>query len=241
MQFRWAVTIAVEDAACVASLRLVPGIEIGEQLNEVWLRGQPGDQQLQARLLCLPAVRRYEWLGDDKLRPVDRRIPAERMPNLRWQSLQAWLQVASPVGALPGNKPRPAALTLARSADEREPELLLTSLAEFREFAANAAEVRLSRLQFSASDRGEVLVRGRPLPPLPGRRFVLHGCVAVPAGFFWTPPVSAEVLARCFAASLDTLVLWNENNTISRLHAEQFVPASRSASQATQKALEVSV
>jgi hypothetical protein len=124
-----------------------------------------------------------------------------------------------------------------RSGEEREPSLLLTNLEEFNGFAVTAAQVRLERLQFAADDQGRVLVRGEPLPPLPGRRFVLHGSVAVPAGLAWHPAVSAEVLARRFGVSVDALVVWNEDGTITRLHAEQFVPATRSAARMTAQAL----
>jgi hypothetical protein len=72
---------------------------------------------------------------------------------------------------------------------------------------------------------------------LPGQRFVLHGGVAVPVGFAWEPQVDSTALARRFAAADDAIVLWNEDQTITRLHSEQFVPLSRSALRATQQAL----
>ena len=80
-------------------------------------------------------------------------------------------------------------------------------------------------------------MRGRPLPSLLGRRFVVHGGVAVPAGFAWDPAVSAEVLTRRFSVSGDAMVLWDEDGTITRLLGEQFVPVSRSALRATGQAL----
>ncbi len=229
----WAITLAREDAACVAALRLEREVEVGETENALWLRGRHTDEHLQSKLRRLPAVARYEWLAPDLLRQVDRRITAERLPNLNWQPLSAWSKVASPVAALPAQAPARVPLRLIRSSDEREPELLLAAFGDFKQFAADAPEVRLNPLQFAVNSRGEVLIRGTPLPPLPGRRFVLHGGVAVPAGFSWTPAVSAGLLALCFGASGEELIVWNEDNTVSRLHAEQFVPASRSAVRTT--------
>jgi hypothetical protein len=142
-----------------------------------------------------------------------------------------------PAAALPANRPAAIPLRLVRSTLEREPELLLTGLEEFKEFATAAAQVRLDRLQFAANAEGSVIVRGRPLPPLPGRRFVLHAGVAVPAGFAWEPAVSAEALARRFGVSGDAVVLWAEDGTIARLQGEQFVPVSRSAIRATERAM----
>src|SRR5262245_16594340 len=187
MNFPWAISIARDDAASLAALRLVPGLEVGEAPDLIWLRGKPGDEQLDRRLSALPARVRYEWLAPAQLRPLDRRIPSARLPDVRWQSLDAWLQVAMPVAALPASEPVRMALALVGAPDEREPALRLTRFEGGQQFASVAAQVRLDSLQFAADAEGSVLVRGQPLPPLPGRRFVLHGGVAVPAGFSWQP------------------------------------------------------
>jgi hypothetical protein len=201
VNFPWAICIAQEDAASLAALRLMGGIEVAEDGSQIWLRGQRADERFEARLAGLPAREKYEWLPSNQLRPVDRRIPSARLPELPWQALNVWLQVSLPTPALAAIHPPTTPLRLVRSTHEQEPELLLTRLEELRAFAAGAAKVRLDRLQFAADAQGAVIVRGQPLPPLPGRRFVLHAGVAVPAGFAWEPAVSAPALARCFGAS----------------------------------------
>jgi hypothetical protein len=212
-------------------------MEVGDAGAIIWLRGQRGDEGLDAKLAGLPARERYEWLAPDQLRQIDRRIPSTRLPGIQWQPLTAWLQIEMPTAAMPGNHPTAIPLRLVRSTLEREPELLLTTLDELEQFAAVAAQVRLDRLQFAANAEGSVIVRGRPLPPLPGQRFVLHGGVAVQAGFSWEPAVGAEVLARRFGVSGDAVALWSEDGSVARLQAEQFVPASRSAIRATEQIL----
>lgn len=237
MNFPWALCIALEDAAALAALRLHPGLEVATGTREVWLRGQPADERFSARLLALPATGRFEWLLPDKLRPLENRIPSQRLPVLGWQRLDAWLQVEFPAAALPANQPEAVTLRLVRSGEERNPDLLLTRLDVFQEFAAQAALVRLERLRFAATADGHVLIHGTPLPPLPGQRFVLHKGLAVPAGYAWQPAVSAEVLAHRLGASDEAPVLWNEDGTITRLHSEQFVSATRSAVLTTVKAV----
>jgi len=234
VNFPWAICIDREDIGALACLRLISGVEVGEDGMLIWVRGKQGDEQLASRLLRFPSRQKYEWLAPNQLRQVDRRIPMERLPDLRWQPLDAWLQVEMPTAALPANPPKAIPLRLVRSTLEREPELLLTGIEEFKRFGATAAQARLNRLQFAANVHCQVLVRGLPLPPLPGVRFVLHGgSVAVPAGFSWHPGVGVDALMRCFGASGGALVVWNEDGKITRFHSEQFVPASRSAIRTT--------
>ena len=240
MNFPWVICLLEKDASALASLRLIQGLEAGAENQFVWLRGQRGDEGLGRRLSALPAHGRFEWLPDDRLRRLERRIPSERLPPLRWQPLNIWLQVQFPTGAMPASEPKPVSLQLVRSAEERDAELLVTRLDEWVQFARQAPLVRLDRLQFAVDASGRVLVRGKPLPPLPGGRFVLHGNIAVPAGFTWQPAVGQDVLIRAFGIGSDALALWEENGTIAPLHLEQFVPATRSAVRATHLAFAAS-
>ena len=237
VNFSWAICIAREDGLSLVDLRFAPGVEVAEEGATIWLRGQRGDERLAKNIAALPARERYEWLTNHQLRRIDDRIPSARFPEVRWQPLEAWLRVEIPTSALPANAPAPISLRLVRSADERIPELLLTSLDELKRFVANAAQVRLERLRFAVSADGDVLVRGLPLPPLPGTRFVIHGGVAVPAGFSWEPAVDAGLLTRRLGVAADALVIWNEDGSVTRLHSEQFVPLSRSAVRATEQAV----
>jgi hypothetical protein len=237
VNFPWAICIALEDAATLAPLRQIADIEVGEDSAKVWLRGKQGDEKLDVGLAALPAQARYEWLSSNALRQIARRIPGDRLPALRWQPLDAWLQVSLPVAAMAAEPPSAVPLRLIRSAREQEPELLLADLDDLVRFASMAARVRLECLQFAANENGKVLVRGRPLPSVPGKRFVLHEGVAVPVGFSWEPHVDPVVLARRFIVSDGALIIWNEDQTITRLHSEQFFPLSRGALRATQQAL----
>jgi hypothetical protein len=229
----WAICMAREDSASLGSLRLISGIELGEDGTNLWLRGRQRDDRLESLLAGLPARERYDWLGPNRLRQSDRRIPSARLPDVHWQPLGDWLQVQVPAAALPGKAPAPISLRLVRSTQEQDPVLLLTTLDELRQFAALAARVRLDCLQFAATEEGLALVLGRPLPPLPGRRFVLNCGVAIPAGFSWEPAINAEVVSRSFGASGKSIVLWTEEGIIARLNSEQFVPATRGAIRAT--------
>ena len=237
MNFPWVIRLAREDAGSLAGLRLLPRLEVAEAGTSLWLCGPPGDESLDLKIAALPAEERFELIGTKQLRLLNHRVPSGTLPTMSWQPLSDWLQVELPSPGLPGNQPSGISLRLLRSSIEHEPEILLTTLAEFEEFSTHAAQVRLDRLQFAADDQGRVLVRGTPLPPLPGKRFVLHGGVAVLAGFHWSPPVSVDVLCRRLGASNEALVLWHDDGTLTRFHAEQFVDATRSGVRQTAESM----
>lgn len=229
MSCAWAIRLPLADAAVLAPLRLVSGLEVAESGDSLWLRGGKADDALQRRLRALPAADRFECVSEDRLRPLNSRIPSARLPPLRWLPLSSWLRVEPPLAALPGNRPRPVALRLVRSTEEEPANLLLTDVGSWKAFAIPAAEVRLRPLRFAVAADQRVLVWGTPLPPLSGGRFVEQAGLAVPVGFKWHPPVALEVLCHLFALSDRSLVVWTSSETFIRLHSEQFVSATRSA------------
>jgi len=231
MSSQWVIRIALTDAASLAPLRLTRGLEVAEKEAFIWVRGPGNDEKVERLVRALPAVARYEVTGGNRLRNLESLIPAETLPALNWQPVSTWLRVKMPsVNPAATQSGLPAvSIRIVRSTHERSIALLLTSLAEWRDFALNAPEIRLRQLRFAVDGAGNVVVRGKPLPPLPGRQFVLHGNVAVQAGFAWEPAVSADVLSRQLGLATDALALFHENGTFSRIEAEQFVPATRSA------------
>jgi hypothetical protein len=241
MNFPWAICVAKEDAAALASLRLWPGIEVAESANHTWLRGPRGEEKLAAQLAAIPALARYEWYPpQNKLRLVHERISAQVLPELTWQPLKNWLVVELPAAALPAGFPEPVVPSLIRTFDEKEPSVLVTTLTALESFVLYAPQVRLERLQFAAASDGQILLRGRPLPPVSGRQYVLHeDCLAVPAGYGWTPAVSAKVLVKLLNVTPPALVVWPEDNATLTLTEEQFLPLTRRAFLATQRAVTV--
>src|ERR1051326_6504011 len=230
----WITCLAPADAASLAPLRLTRGLEVAEKAPFIWLSGNNTDEHLESLLRALPAIARYELLPNNRLRRLELRIPSETLPALPWQPLSAWLRVQMPASSeLTASADLPAAthsvaLRIARSTEERTPELLVTNLSEWQTFALSAPEVRLRPLRFAADGVGTIFVRGRPLPPLPGTQFVLFGNIAVKAGFTWGPAVSAEVMARRLGLSPEAVAVFHEDGTFTRIEGEQFVPASRS-------------
>ena len=232
----WAVRLQRVDGDQSQSLwplRLVPGVEILERDDSVWLRGTKLETADQSKIVALPG-RRFVVLADGQLRAVDQRVPCGYLPEGDWQPVSDWLNVELPTPAWSG-KCSAVALQLVRSAEEKPAEFLLTDIRELRRFADRSAMIRLQSLQFALADDGRVLLRGVPLPVLPGRFFVMENNVAVPAGWSWQPAVSAAVVRRVFQLRDDNdLVVWEphpsgQSSSWSRIPAGAFVRVTRSA------------
>jgi len=237
MNFPWLIRLLREDALTLAPLRLTPSIEVAESQDDIWLRGNAGDEKLSRALQTLPAFGRFERLADGRLRSVESRIPGQSLPALQWIPIAQWLQVILPSSALPGHGLERVGLSLVRSAEERPANVLRANFESWRQFALQASEIRLRPLRFALSDSGLVLIWGAPLPPISGRRFVEQEGIAVPAGFFWQPAVCPGVLRQVFQMGEDSLVIWEEDNSCVHLHPEQFVSATRAGVRATADAL----
>jgi hypothetical protein len=233
MNSPWVIRLSASDHGALAALRLTDGIEVAVDGASLWLRSRKAGEEMTGALRRLPAVARYEWLGEHRLRPWEARIPSERLPSLRWEPLAGWMRVQTPVASSPAWPPAPAGLRLVRTGDEQAPDLLQTSLTAWADFVEQAAFIRLQPLRFAADERGQVLVRGTPLPPLSGQRFVVQGDVAVPAGFTWAPAVSRQVLQRRLGLVPGQLALWYPDGRYCLLHAELLIPATRSSVRAT--------
>jgi hypothetical protein len=96
-------------------------------------------------------------------------------------------------------------------------------------FAETAPAIRLAGLRFARTDAGRVHVTGKPLPSLPGARYVVSDGIATPAGFTWAPRVtSATIRAALRLAEGETLVFFREGACL-RIPARAWMSASRAA------------
>ena len=77
-------------------------------------------------------------------------------------------ECAAADGALPARLSDRIPMRLVADGSYREPNLLLTSLSLWTSYGVTAPQVRLDRWHFAVSAKEEVIVRGVPLPPLPG-------------------------------------------------------------------------
>ena len=229
MSERWALRLTRNAAGILAGLRLTPGVQVCERGSEVWLRGERADDALRRQLLALPESSLFEVLDDGALVPHGARVPVEALAEGPWQSLPSWLKVTLETAALPGRIGERAGLRIVPSTEEREANVLLTSLEAWTAYAVDAPQVRLQRWRFAVRAGGETAIRGTPLPPLPGRVYCESDGVAVQAGWTWAPCVEAKVLRKVLGLAKGDLALLHADGTWERILAGGFVAATRSA------------
>jgi hypothetical protein len=139
------------------------------------------------------------------------------------------LNVALPVIDTPAASPQPTVLRLVRASHELDATWLLTTFETWAAYAVQAPQVRLARWSFVAGRDGRVVVRGAPLPPLPGQRFVDREGIVVPAGYTWSPAVDAQTVRQCWSLDRGECVLWMADGSCQRIALENWVQATRSA------------
>lgn len=229
----WAVRIPREEAFALGRLRLAPGIEFREEEAEVWIRGGELSGELATLTRMLPGVRRHEALPDGRIVPAGGRVPIGRLPAGGWVPLANWLHPEAQAPSLPGEPQGKMPIVIVRDGAECEPDLVLTSFACFAEWAERASSVRLCALFFAASGDGRVLVRGRPLPPIPGERCREENGIAVPCGFAWSPRVGAGTVRAVLGLAPGELALFAADSSWERVPEGGFARATRRAVRAT--------
>lgn len=230
MPEQWVVTVPVCESASLSSLRLWPHVCVFVVDDVIWVRGNTADEVQSRTLLTLPASDRFEVHEGRRLfRPLER-TPSGTLPDGDWIPIADWIEVTLPVARVVTARIPRMTIQLARSGEPPKPaEFLITNGAAWVSWGATAPQVRLDSLWFAASGEGRILVRGHPLPPLPGEQFAEHDNIAVPCGWTWRPAVSAEAVRRAANVEDGALLILLRDGTHETVRTNDFVPARRSA------------
>jgi len=229
MSGRWVAEMARDEAEALGALRTTAGVEACDVSGAIWLRGRDLDDELQAQILKVPGIRLYDMLDDGRLRERGRRIPEGHPPAGPWVRLSAGMEVEVPPAAYAGEPTRRVPLRLVRGGAVREANVLVTDMARWTAYAVDAPAVRLKALAFAVTSDGRAVIRGVPVPPISGERYVMRGSVAAPGGYCWDPPVDAAVLDRLLGLAPGDLALLHPDGPCDLVRAGCFVRATRSA------------
>jgi MoxR-vWA-beta-propeller ternary system domain bpX2 len=232
----WAVRLRDRDASGAAALRQIAKIEICERAPYVWLCGESMNERLELALRKLAGAERFSVLADGQLRRAGRRVPQGTLPEGEWLALSQWATLEVQPPAFAGDLSARSIIRLVRSFEESEASGLVTDLTTWTNYATAAPEVRLRPLWFAMAADGRVLIRGTPLPPLPGIRYAARDGIALPCGYALWPNLEPAVFVELLELARSDLALFSPDGSFERIAATHFVQATRSAVRATQEA-----
>jgi hypothetical protein len=229
MSDRWAAWLPFREPNPAAGLRLFPGIEVHQSAERFWLRGESLDADLELRLRQLPDALLFDVLPDNQLRRQGSRVPRGWLPEGPWSEIGKWFTVELPVARLGGQGARRTKLELVRSQVVRPANLLMIHPSDWLAFADAAPGLRLAPLSFALAGDDRVLVRGTPLPPLPGTPFYEQARLALPCGWSWQAGIDAATVRAALGLEASDWALFSPAGSWERIAEDDFVRATRSA------------
>lgn len=248
----WLIKTDREHVRQIAALRHLPGLQVAEANETIWVRAAAGDETLDRVLKSLPG-KRFQLLDDVQLAPWGKQVPTERLPRLAWQPIANWSAITLPVAAMPASVSKRVRLRMIRGGTAKLAAALLVDWQDWLKYAIGAPEVRLRPLVFAlsaphetvsgmdmgAAQRSEdglpsrydqrAFIVGSPLPPLAGYPYTLDDGLAVPCGWTFSPAVGSAVVRKLIALPADDMALFDIDGSFERIVGEHFVRASRSA------------
>lgn len=196
--------------------------------DHLWLRWESSNDLLE-KVRRIPGGQLFETIGHGQLVPYGFRVPTGALPEGQWQPLRQWLTLTLPLARFSSDQYAPIPLTLVRGEHVSEPRILRTDIQTWHHYAITAPQIRLDRWTFAVSDQGQVVVRGLPLPPLRGERFVEVNGIATVAGWRWSPAIESNIIAEAFGLADGDLLLWLTSDRYEIVRAGDFVKATRRA------------
>lgn len=227
-------SIDIDDKAqeALGHLRLIAAVEVLIVADGIWLRGSQLNEQTSNVLRSLPDAQRYLVLSGDQLARWGEAIPRAKLPEGNWQPIRNWLAVTLPTAAFAPRVEASIPLQLVRSSIPAEANLLRTTWTAWRDYATTAAQLRLNQLSFAASE-SEALIRGVPVPAIPGQRFVESAGIAIPAGWKSDPELDGKAIRELLKLADGTIALFREDSSFELIADQVFVRGSRSAVRTT--------
>lgn len=225
------------DVGHLSALRVVSGIELLVDADRVWVRGSSWNEDLE-RLLKLISTGDKFWIDAAGLMTRwNETVPCDRLLDGNWRRIDEALSPELPVAGFATRHELSVAWRLLRDDEPHEASVLKTDWSTWRDYALNAPLVRLNRLTYAASSDGRALIRGVPLPPLPGQYYCEQHGIAVPAGWRLAPKVGSRTLRDIWKLNDDDFVLCEANGSYALIPDDQFVAATRSSIRLTDAAM----
>ena len=244
-EIHWAIRVERKFANRTIMLRHLPSARACEDADSdyLWVKGTAFDeaafQQLDLLFRSITTAIRYRVTNDDQLIRIGDRLASAKLPSGEWRALSDCLKIDLPTTSLVGQTDQCVDIHFQRGGPvvdlkSTKPTLLRCDLAALSDWADTASETRLKRLTFACNVEKKTLLRGTPLPPIRGERWIEYQNIAVPVGWTWFPAVSIQALNQIFNATDNHLILVEESGCWQKIDRQFFAKASRIAIRTTQ-------
>ena len=203
----WAAKIAFEQRRELARLRRHADVEVAQSEEGYWVRGPLSNEDAISELFTVPRAKLFHLDSGGSLKPWGKRLATGRLPELKFVPIEHEIRPRIPIAAYPAGRVEKIRIGLVRSDQPRSASILMTTVPAWCEYASAAPAARLARWTFAASADQRVIVRGEPIPPLPGQQYWEIDSVALPVGWTSAPLPAGPVLSQITGAAADILVL----------------------------------
>jgi hypothetical protein len=227
------------DKPALGAVRCHPGLRAALHNEQIWIRGIAAAATGDRSLSQLPVLHTYLLDGENRLFPAGGLTPVARLSVLDWISLHEFIGLELPASALPGIVSQKLAISLVQAGLEIKAAALMTTLERWQQYGLNAPLARLERLRFAVSEKGEALIIGTPLPPLPGRTYTLQDDIFLPAGYAFNPPGIHRIIHSAQNHNGDGHLLFEVDGSCQWIPSSYCVPATRSAIRMTKGGVDV--
>lgn len=234
MKEAWYLSLPRASIALAADLRLHEDIELLEDGDGLWLRGRHAEGSLLLALRSLPGARLFHASAGDRLREEHHRLWNRTSPRGEWVPLHRWALPTAPATVPVAPLVPRTRIRLVADDAPATTRAVITRFDHWSTYSETAAACRLESLEFAVSTEDQVLVRGLPVPPLPGTYLAEKEGVLHPIGTRWYPPLHPSMLRDLVDAVSDDLILITPGR-IEILEHRHRVAATRAAVRAARR------
>lgn len=228
----WVARVPQRDARIVGLLRNEPGLMVCNDEVYCWIRAASStaslSETLAGRLRLEIGAELFHVERPDQIRPWGKRVPTGLLPVSGWTPLAEAFVPRIPVAGYGAPRPAPLSLRIVRSDAVVGASVLRCDLTAWDRFVRTAPSLRLARWSFAATTAGAVLVRGTPLPTLPGQHYWECSQLIIPCGWNWSPTLSASAVRLVLGLRADDWAIACETtSTWSVIPSDAFISARR--------------
>lgn len=213
----------------LGAIRHWENLKAAFETHTIWIKDFSAEQINSAEVLQIPYTKLYE-LKDNLLFEKGKLLPVKKLPSgLLWTPVLRALPVSLPkfnhnfFGIEKELK-----TTLKPSEDFKEAYALLVEYDELKTFIESAPKYRLAPLQWVIVDK-KALVLGTPLLPLKGDTYWFDNNFLMPSGYNFEWHALTKTLQEKINPSAESIVLWNRDNTYSKIPIKNIKPLSISS------------